>query len=79
MKEKIRFRDWCEKDPYDERKIYYVFRHSNGKITRFTSEDEVDFVFFFQISTAWVLDVKLDINESGEEEWYIELMEDDEV
>ena len=40
-KRRTRFITWCKRDPDDERKINYTFKHANGFVSHFTSDDEL--------------------------------------
>ena len=51
-KRRTRFVTWCKRDPDDERKINYTFKHSNGCVSHFTSEDELSFHVFLKVQNA---------------------------
>ena len=68
---RMRFRTWAKKDPNDNRKINYTFTNSNGKTTKFTSEDDIDITLFMKVTRAWIKKIELVNNE-----WYAELYED---
>ena len=67
-KREIKFRDWCEKDVNDARKINYEL-HRLNKVERFTSEDlvEPDIMKYLNLE-AVIVSRKLRNNE-----WHITL------
>lgn len=75
-KRRTRFVTWCKRDPDDERKINYTFKHSNGCVSRFTSEDELSFHVFLKVQNAWIESIEL-VNQSEDfaGEWNIILYE----
>ena len=78
MARRMRFITWCKKDPEDERKINYTFKHSNGYVSHFTSESELSLHEFLKVQNAWIESIEL-INQSENfaGEWVAVLYEDD--
>ena len=77
-KRRTRFITWCKKDPDDERKINYTFKHANGFVSHFTSDDELPLNLFLKVQNAWIESVELINNdlENSAGEWCIILYED---
>lgn len=76
MARRMRFVTWCKKDPEDERKINYTFKHSNGCVSHFTSEDELSLHIFLKVQNAWIENIEL-VNQSENfaGEWNVVLYE----
>ena len=76
MARRMRFVTWCKKDPEDERKINYTFKHSNGHVSHFTSEYELSLHIFLKVQNAWIENIEL-VNQSENfaGEWNVILYE----
>ena len=67
----MRFVTWCKKDVDDERKINYTLKAHDGKILKFTSEEEQPHSMLNRVRNSWIDKIELVNNE-----WFVTLYEE---
>ena len=70
-KRRMRFVTWCRKDINDERKINYTFKTYDGKVLKFTSDEEQPYSMLGRLQDAWIERIDLVNNE-----WFASLYEE---
>lgn len=70
-KRRMRFVTWCKKDVNDERKIHYTLRTYDGKVLKFTSEEEQPRSMLNRVRNSWIDKIELVNNE-----WFVTLYEE---
>ena len=70
-KRRMRFVTWCKKDVDDKRKINYTLKTQDGKILKFTSEEEQPRSMLNRVRNSWIDKIELVNNE-----WFVTLYEE---